>query len=231
LGRQRQRQQQRRRARTAERKQAEPVQNSPQGGVGRGGLIGGVAVIVLAIAAFIFFTNRGSSAGPTATPSPAATSVALATTPIDGIGCETSEGSAYHIHQHLTLYDHGKNVPLPAYVGIPGGVSGNCLYWLHVHDMSPSNIVHIESPVKKFFTLGNFLDIWARTVSTTTPPSGRFLSNLKNAGRQGQVTLFVNGKRYTRPYRSLTLRSRLVITLEVGKPVVAPKPFTDWQNL
>ena len=207
------------------------MQKSPQGGVGRGGVIGGLAVIVLAIAAFVFFTNHSSSAGPTATPSPAVTSVALSKSPIDGIGCETSEGSAYHIHQHLTLYDHGKSVPLPAYVGIPGGVSGNCLYWLHVHDMSPSNIVHIESPVKRFFTLGNFLDIWTRTVSTTTPSDGTFLANLKTAGQQGQVTLFVNGKRYMRPYRSLTLRSHLAITLEVGKPVVAPKPFTDWQNL
>ncbi len=41
-----------------------------------------------------------------------------------------------------------------------------CLYPLHVHDGEP-NIIHIESPIQKTYTLGNFFDIWGQPLSAT----------------------------------------------------------------
>src|SRR2546423_9032430 len=38
---------------------------------------------------------------------------------IDGISCGGSEMLTYHIHAHLTLYENGQPVPVPALVCIP----------------------------------------------------------------------------------------------------------------
>ena len=45
--------------------------------------------------------------------------------------------------------------PIPADIGI---IPEKCIYWLHTHDNS--GIMHIESPTKRNFTLGQFLQIW-----------------------------------------------------------------------
>ena len=45
--------------------------------------------------------------------------------------------------------------PIPANVGI---IPEKCIYWLHTHDNS--GLIHIESPIKRNFTLGDFLQIW-----------------------------------------------------------------------
>src|SRR4051812_3384870 len=72
------------------------------------------------------------------------------TTPIDGIRCESLEGSAFHIHAKLDIFINGQNYTLPASIGI----TDDCLYWMHTHD--ESGIIHIESPIQKTFTLGQF---------------------------------------------------------------------------
>ena len=60
--------------------------------------------------------------------------------PVDGIRCDQMEGSVFHIHQHLALYDHGKPVAVPSDVGRP--LVGGCLYWLHTH--SPDGIIQYQ---------------------------------------------------------------------------------------
>jgi hypothetical protein len=35
-----------------------------------------------------------------------------------------------------------------------------CIYWLHTHD--ETGIIHIESPIKKDFILGQFFDLWKK---------------------------------------------------------------------
>lgn len=44
---------------------------------------------------------------------------------------------------------------------IPGGIGiiqEICIYWLHTHDNTGT--IHIESPIEKTFTLGQFLNVW-----------------------------------------------------------------------
>jgi hypothetical protein len=139
---------------------------------------------------------------------------------VDGIACQTSEQVAFHIHSHLTIYASGTRQVVPAGIGIPkpqqvidGFVTGGkCLYWLHTHDAT--GIVHIESPVQRIYTLGQFFDVW-----------GRALSGNQVGSASGHVTAFVNGQRFAGDPRSIKLAPHAVIQLDVGK-IVPPQPFT-----
>src|SRR3954469_16580034 len=78
--------------------------------------------------------------------------------PVKGITCDAGEGQRIHIHQHLVIYDRGKAVDIPAFIGIPQ--VARCIYWLHTH--TPDGIIHIEAPVDRSFTLGDFFAVWGQ---------------------------------------------------------------------
>jgi hypothetical protein len=122
--------------------------------------------------------------------------------PIDGIRCDNMEGSVEHIHTHLQLVDRGRQVAVPAYVGMPRPL-GSCLYWLHTH--ATDGIIHIESPVVRPFTLGQFFDVWGQPLSRTTADSVR--------ARGGSLSITVNGRAYTGDPRAIRLRDREEIVI------------------
>jgi hypothetical protein len=179
-------------------------------------LIGAGALVVIAVIAVVIIVvvaNRPSSTANAGTgPATGAT--------VDGIKCQTNEQAVFHIHSHLAIFDNGAQQPVPHGIGIPGPqtvqsgfvTSGKCFYWLHTHDAS--GVIHIESPVHRTYTLGQFFDIW-----------GRKLSSDQVGSAKGQVTAYVNGKRYSGDPRSIQLGAHAVIQLDVGK-VVPPKPYT-----
>jgi hypothetical protein len=171
-----------------------------------------LAALALVVVAVIALTGgRTTAQGVRAAPTGAT---------MDGIACQTSEQVAYHIHTHLTIYASGARQAVPAGIGIPGPqqvedgvvVGGKCLYWLHTHDAT--GVVHIESPVRRVYTLGQFFDVW-----------GRALSGTQVGGATGHVTAFVNGNRFAGDPRSIKLTPHGVIQLDVGK-IVPPQPFT-----
>jgi hypothetical protein len=179
------------------------------------------------IGAITFAATHASSGGPTPT-----IPTEDLRPPVDGIHCGSQEQVVYHIHQHLALYDHGTQVALPSSVGIWGGETQNfvCYYWIHVHALYPG-IIHVESPKANLWTLGNFFDIWKATKSFATPQSSNaFLTKLESAS-PSQITVFVDGKRWTRGYRTVPLAPHAVIQIDLGKPVVPPQPFTKWNGL
>jgi hypothetical protein len=148
--------------------------------------------------------------------------------PVDGIACQTTEKLLFHIHAHLAVFVNGRQRYIPYGIGIgpplegssSGGVtggpfvdSGSCFAWLHTHDMS--GIIHIESPVVRTFTLGNFFDIW-----------GQPLGNDQVGPAKGPVKAFLNGKPYAGAVRSIPLSAHNLIQLDVGTPSVAPQPFS-----
>lgn len=128
---------------------------------------------------------------------------------IDGVNCDSMEGAVEHIHSHLQIFDRGHSVEVPAQVGIVA--NGGCLYWLHTH--AADGIVHIESPVKRTFTLGQFFDIWGRPIPK---------------GKDWRVT--VNGKRYTGNPARIPLRDREEIVMQKGPPWGTPHG-ADWSKL
>jgi hypothetical protein len=71
------------------------------------------------------------------------------------IECHTEEHFDFHIHTKLIIMIDNRFYPIPANVGI---IPEKCIYWLHTHDNS--GLIHIESPIKRNFTLGQFLQIW-----------------------------------------------------------------------
>jgi hypothetical protein len=139
--------------------------------------------------------------------------------PIDGIPCQSSEGAVEHIHSHLQIFDRGRAVGVPALVGIP--VSGNCLYWLHTH--ADNGIIHIESPVVRTFTLGQFFDIWGMALG---PSKAASLS----APHGQTLAVTVNGKAWKGDPRAIPLRDHEEIVIQLGPPYGAPVK-ADWSRI
>jgi hypothetical protein len=140
--------------------------------------------------------------------------------PVDGIKCETMEGSVLHTHQHLAIYDHGRLVGIPEDVGRP--LIGQCFYWLHTH--TPDGIIHVESPTFRSYTLGNFFDIWGQPLTRRDVAGAR----LKNGER---IAVWVDGQPFGGDPRTLELTQHLDVTIEVGPPYRKPAAFTAWNGL
>jgi hypothetical protein len=144
--------------------------------------------------------------------------------PVDGIRCNTSEQLVFHIHAHLTIFINGVQRAVPAGIGIPGATfqntpqgqfvgSGSCFYWLHTH--AASGVIHIESPVHRTYTLGNFFDEW-----------GQPLGPSQVGPVKGHVVAIYNGKLYQGDPRDIPLNAHAQIQLEIGTPLVAPVSIT-----
>ena len=176
--------------------------------------------------------NAAPSPGPAGSesvPVPSAAPLAGAATsangqPVDGISCQTSEQTLFHIHAHLTLFVNGAPRQVPAAIGIPGAqtqntpsgpfiASGRCFYWLHTH--APDGIIHIESPVQRTYTLGDFFDEWGQPLGPNQVGPAR-----------GHVTAIYNGQVYRGNPRNISLNAHAQIQLEVGKPLIAPQTIT-----
>jgi hypothetical protein len=173
-------------------------------------------------------------AGPEGVPipgaAPLASTVSAATGKnVDGISCQTSEQVIFHIHAHLTIFVNGSPRQVPAGIGIPGAKvqnsaqgpfvsGGTCFYWLHTH--AADGIIHIESPVQRTYTLGDFFDEWGQ-------PLGPHQVGLA----AGRVVAIYNGQRYEGNPRDIPLNAHAQIQLEVSTPLLAPQTITFPGNL
>jgi len=149
------------------------------------------------------------AAGPEQVPIPAAPALAppRALRPgerIDGIGCQTSEQVAFHVHARLRIVVRGRSRQVPAGIGIaapyqveatPSGAfvaGGTCLMWLHTH--AADGIVHIESPIDRTYTLGDFFDVW-----------GQPLMRGRVGPAHGRVTALLDDRVFTGDPRTIPL--------------------------
>jgi hypothetical protein len=156
-------------------------------------------------------------------PALASPDTTLSGAPVDGITCRTTlqQSVKYHIHVHLDIFVNGQQMGVPAGVGIPtprltehltngvfmdNGVN-NCLYWLHVH--TNDGVIHVESPYRHTFTLGQFFDIWNQPLGPGQVGPAK-----------GSVVAFVNGQRFNGNPRDVPLLPHAVLQLDVGQPVV-----------
>jgi hypothetical protein len=190
-----------------------------------GGLSAHVKLAPLASLGPLRPPDQAGPLGPEAVPIPNAPSAAstaskAAGQQVDGIECSGGEQTLFHIHAHLTILVNGARRQVPYGIGVsaaqtedtPAGpfvVSGSCFYWLHTH--AADGIIHIESPVRRAYTLGNFFDIWAQP-----------LSSAQVGLATGPVTAIYDGQRYVGNPRDIPLSAHAQIQLEVGRPLVAP---------
>jgi hypothetical protein len=167
--------------------------------------------------------------GPEGVPIPAASPLATTSAKatggkVDGISCQTNEQTIFHIHAHLTVFVNGVARQIPAGIGIPGAkaqntaqgqfiASGDCFYWLHTH--AADGIIHIESPIHRIYTLGDFFDEWGQPLGPT-----------QVGPVHGHVTVIYNGQAYHGNPRDIPLNAHAQIQLEVGSPLVTPTSIT-----
>ncbi|HEX5430131.1 MAG TPA: hypothetical protein VFX17_03605 [Patescibacteria group bacterium] len=71
-----------------------------------------------------------------------------------GLAALSAEGTVMHIHQHLDIIINGQAIVIPADIGI----GTTFISPIHVHDTT--GVLHVESPVVKDFTLGEFFTEW-----------------------------------------------------------------------
>lgn len=127
-----------------------------------------------------------------------------------GLPVLTTEGQVLHIHAHLDLFVDGKKVAVPANIGVAAaqGISP-----LHTH--STDAIIHVESPVKKDFTLGQLFKQWQVPLSSSCVGT-----------HCGGVTTYVNGKSVSGDPAAIVLKAHDQISVVVGtKPSKIPSSY------
>jgi hypothetical protein len=142
------------------------------------------------------------------------------------IPCARIESLLFHVHTHLAIYVDGEAQEVPYGIGIgepwevihtsegePYVSRGSCFSWLHTH--SPDGILHIEAPIPRSFTLGDFFAVWGEPLSPTQVGSV-----------QGPVTAYLNGELVRGDPADIPLWDRLVIQLNVGADGPPPQPYT-----
>lgn len=95
--------------------------------------------------------------------------------------CTTDMATRFHIHPHLQILINGQEEVIPANTGI----NGLCMNSIHTHDAT--GLLHVEAPVQKDFTLGDFFAVWDKTFSKE-----QILDYKADATHA--ITLSVNGK-------------------------------------
>jgi hypothetical protein len=116
------------------------------------------------------------------------------------------EGKKLHIHQHLDVYVQGKRVTVPAHIGVQVEV-GPKPYITEVHTHRADGIIHIESPVKRPFVLGQVFGEWGVRLTATCVGSSC-----------GKLAWWVNGRRGKGDPARLVLAPHQEIVVAVGKP-------------
>ena len=76
-------------------------------------------------------------------------------------------------------------------------------------------VIHIESPVQRTYTLGNFFDIWGQPLGTD-----------RVGLATGHVVVLYNGQVYQGNPRDIPLTAHAQIQLQVGTPLVAPEQIS-----
>ena len=129
----------------------------------------------------------------------------------------SSEGMVEHIHVHLDVLVDGKPVPVPANIGID--TARRAISPLHTHD--DSGVIHVESPVKRGFSLGEFFTEWGVSLSPDNIGALRAVDG-------NVVRAYVNGQPRTGNPAAITFAQHDEIALVYGRPQPGEKVPTAY---
>ena len=97
------------------------------------------------------------------------------------LSCTTDYETQFHIHPELAIVINGVRQTIPAEIGI----QPTCMNAIHTHD--DTGVIHIESPAKKDFAIGDFFAVWGKTFNKS-----QILDKI--ADDTSVITITVNGK-------------------------------------
>ena len=192
-----------------------------------GSMIGLVVLIVTGVVLALSLHKTGATAAASAIPaSPATTAQGRTDQPPWALPTDTAsqvkaaglpmlgeEGTVEHIHAHVDVIVNGQPVVVPAGIGIDEA-SGE-LSPLHTHDTS--GVVHVESPVKADFSLGQLFTEWQVSLSAD------HVGGLKT-GAGDALQAYVNGQRYQGDPAGIRLHAHDEIALVYGTPAQQANP-------
>ncbi len=95
--------------------------------------------------------------------------------------CTTDMATEFHIHPVLHIFVNEEPVVIPANVGI----EPTCMRSIHTH--TADGVLHVEAPVRKDFTLGDFFAVWGKDFSAAS-----VMGNAADATHA--ITVTVNGE-------------------------------------
>jgi hypothetical protein len=124
------------------------------------------------------------------------------------------EALAYHTHQHLDVYVNGSKVVVPQGIGIDQ--AEGFLTVLHTHQYD--GVIHLESPVRKAYTLGQFFGVWGVRLDE------RCLGAYCVRGPQ-RLRAFVNGQAVSSNPAAIPLRANDQIVVTFGTSSQLPEPI------
>ncbi|WP_433514561.1 hypothetical protein ACQP2T_02450 [Nonomuraea sp. CA-143628] len=126
-------------------------------------------------------------------------------------------GTSEHYHAHLSLFVDGKEVAVPANIGI----EGEDMTPVHTHD--GRGVIHVESRAKgEVYTLGQIFKQWGVTLS------GNQIGALRT-GNGKVLTTQVDGKPFTGDPASIVIKAHEQISLVYGVPNPSFTPPTSFQ--
>jgi len=125
------------------------------------------------------------------------------------------EGLVLHTHQHIDIFIRGRAVEVPAQIGI---VTSPSVLFAPIHTHDATGIIHVESPIVRDFSLGEFFDAWG--VRFTSSCIGGYC----NSGNE-RLQVFANGQVVTFDPRRLQLIAHEEIVVTFGTPGQIPTPY------
>lgn len=178
-----------------------------------------VTVIVVVVAGIILYlSNNGANSAPTNSPPP---SFAKMSSRELALVCLPKEGQGMHIHSHLSIIADKKAVAVPEHIGVDE--TKNCIHALHTHENDA--ILHVESPVTKNFTLGDFFAVSGKTFNKSQ------VLDVAVDSEHG-LKIYVDGKEST-DFENLLLKDHQEIFIDYYRlqdgPDAMPKA-TDWSK-
>jgi len=123
------------------------------------------------------------------------------------MSCTLDMYTNFHIHPRLSIRVNGVTEKLPTNIGI----TFSCMHPLHTHDETGE--IHVESPEKRDFTLGDFFAVWGKMFDQS-----QILDYKSDA--EHEIVMTVDGKPSTE-FEELILIDKQQIVIEYKKLEVA----------
>lgn len=158
--------------------------------------------------------------------------------PVGDMLCQATLGSMQRASVHLTVYINDQQAGIPTGIGsvapsqpdvtaLASNGRTTCLYPLHVFEAD--NIIHVDAPTNRTYTLGEFFDIWGQPLSQTQVAD--YQSDITHPLAFYAFDADGNMRNYTDNPRSIPLLEHGTIVVVYNSPHARLVPYNSWNGL